>query len=166
MPPQGRKAFDAVTGQRYMRALTLWQPWASLVACGAKRIETRRWTTGYRGPLAIHAAARPVDFNLIGKEFVRVAAPLIWRGISQDLSRTLLMHLPVGKILAVCHLVDVLPAERADVDGYGAPHERMFGDYAPGRFAWFLDRVEAVDPPVPWRGHQRLWHLPDDWRQR
>lgn len=41
-----------------MKALTLWQPWASLVALGAKRIETRSWSTTYRGPLAIHAAAR------------------------------------------------------------------------------------------------------------
>lgn len=39
-----------------MKALSLTQPWASLVAVGAKRIETRSWRTSYRGPLAIHAA--------------------------------------------------------------------------------------------------------------
>ena len=39
-----------------MKALTLTQPWASLVACGAKTIETRSWRTPYRGPVAIHAA--------------------------------------------------------------------------------------------------------------
>ena len=39
-----------------MKVLTLTQPWASLVACGAKRIETRPWRTRYRGPVAIHAA--------------------------------------------------------------------------------------------------------------
>jgi hypothetical protein len=39
-----------------MKALTLTQPWASLVAIGAKRIETRSWSTKYRGPIAIHAA--------------------------------------------------------------------------------------------------------------
>jgi activating signal cointegrator 1 len=38
--------------------LTLWQPWASLVALGVKTIETRSWSTKYRGPIAIHAAAR------------------------------------------------------------------------------------------------------------
>ena len=41
-----------------MKALTLWQPWASLVALGHKRIETRCWSTKYRGDLAIHAAAK------------------------------------------------------------------------------------------------------------
>ncbi len=40
-----------------MKALSLHQPWASLIAIGAKRVETRHWTTSYRGPLAIHAAA-------------------------------------------------------------------------------------------------------------
>ena len=39
-----------------VRILTLWEPWATLMAIGAKRIETRSWATRYRGPLAIHAA--------------------------------------------------------------------------------------------------------------
>src|SRR5574343_1234835 len=39
-----------------MKAITLHQPWATLVAIGAKRIETRSWSTNYRGPIAIHAA--------------------------------------------------------------------------------------------------------------
>ena len=42
-----------------MRALSLRQPWASLIADGHKTIETRTWRTRYRGPLAIHASARP-----------------------------------------------------------------------------------------------------------
>ncbi len=41
-----------------MKALTVMQPWATLVALGAKRIETRSWSTSYRGPLAIHASGR------------------------------------------------------------------------------------------------------------
>ncbi|RPF31537.1 ASCH domain-containing protein [Streptomyces sp. TLI_185] len=38
-------------------ALTLWQPWASCIAYGTKRIENRRWATDYRGWLLIHAGA-------------------------------------------------------------------------------------------------------------
>jgi len=40
-----------------MKAITLWQPWASMLACGAKQFETRSWATNYQGPIAIHAAA-------------------------------------------------------------------------------------------------------------
>lgn len=38
------------------KAISLWQPWASLIAYGVKTIETRSWSTSYRGPIAIHAA--------------------------------------------------------------------------------------------------------------
>jgi hypothetical protein len=41
-----------------MKAITLWQPWASFVGLGVKTIETRSWSTRYRGPLAIHAGSR------------------------------------------------------------------------------------------------------------
>ncbi len=39
-----------------MKAITIHQPWASLIVVGAKRFETRSWETKYRGPIAIHAS--------------------------------------------------------------------------------------------------------------
>ena len=41
-----------------MKAISLWQPWATLIAVGAKRLETRSWESRYQGELAIHAAKR------------------------------------------------------------------------------------------------------------
>jgi hypothetical protein len=41
-----------------MKCLTLYQPWATLLILGAKKIETRSWQTSHRGPLAIHAGAK------------------------------------------------------------------------------------------------------------
>jgi hypothetical protein len=41
-----------------MKALSLHQPWASLIGLGVKTIETRSWSTKYRGPLAVHASLR------------------------------------------------------------------------------------------------------------
>src|ERR671916_581061 len=41
-----------------MKAISLWQPWASLVIIGAKVWETRSWSTTYRGSLLIHASAK------------------------------------------------------------------------------------------------------------
>jgi hypothetical protein len=40
-----------------MKAITILQPWASLIACNAKQIEIRSWATKYRGEIAIHAGA-------------------------------------------------------------------------------------------------------------
>ena len=39
-----------------IKALSLWQPWASAIAVGYKHYETRSWKTDYRGWLGIHAA--------------------------------------------------------------------------------------------------------------
>lgn len=48
-----------------MKALTLCQPWASLIAWGEKQYETRSWSTDYRGLLAIHASKRPSDYGVM-----------------------------------------------------------------------------------------------------
>jgi len=39
-----------------MKAISLLQPWATLVVTGVKTIETRSWGTKYRGPILIHAS--------------------------------------------------------------------------------------------------------------
>lgn len=40
-------------------AMSIKQPWASMIARGEKSIETRTWTTGYRGPLVICSSTMP-----------------------------------------------------------------------------------------------------------
>ena len=45
-----------------MKAISLWQPYAALIALGFKKIETRSWPTTYRGPLAIHAAQKTMPY--------------------------------------------------------------------------------------------------------
>jgi hypothetical protein len=40
-------------------ALSLKQPWATLLAHGLKTVEVRRWPTRRRGPILIHAARVP-----------------------------------------------------------------------------------------------------------
>lgn len=47
-----------------MKAITIKQPWASLIATGLKDIENRSWKTNYRGRVLIHAAASPVKERL------------------------------------------------------------------------------------------------------
>jgi len=42
-----------------MRALSVKQPWANLIASGEKTIETREWPTNYRGPLLIVSSKTP-----------------------------------------------------------------------------------------------------------
>ena len=41
-----------------MKALSVRQPWADMIASGRKTVEVRSWTTAYRGPILICAAKR------------------------------------------------------------------------------------------------------------
>ncbi len=42
-----------------MKALSVKQPWANMIASGEKTIETRTWMTSYRGPLLIVSSRTP-----------------------------------------------------------------------------------------------------------
>jgi hypothetical protein len=44
---------------KLIKALSLKQPWANLVASGEKTIETRKWPADYRGPLLIVSSKSP-----------------------------------------------------------------------------------------------------------
>jgi hypothetical protein len=143
-----------------MKALTLTQPWATLVAIGAKRIETRSWRTNYRGPLAIHAAkAFPRDCRELGwAQPFRCA--LHHAGIFPNAGAQ--WELPLGKILATCRLVDCVPTEYMDAKtcpfrDLMTPLEMAFGDYSPKRYAWILDGIEALGQAVAAKGALGLW---------
>ena len=66
------------------KALSVKQPWASLIASGEKTIETRTWPTSYRGELLICSSAQP---RIAGKPagvamcLCRLVAcrPMTWR---------------------------------------------------------------------------------------
>lgn len=133
-----------------MKALTLTQPWAQLVALGHKSIETRSWSTKYRGPLAIHAA----------RGFPRAARELAAE--ERAIGRLSRDRLPLGGIVAIAWLVDVKRVEEAQP----TPLERHLGDYSPGRYAWILDRdrLRVLAAPLEWTGRLGLWDVPDDYR--
>lgn len=91
-----------------MKALSLTQPWASLVAIGAKRIETRSWSTSYRGLVAIHASKRFPDEaclfaiqDLVTGPLMRAGAlPAGWAPWGKD-NKPIDALLPLGAIVAV-----------------------------------------------------------------
>lgn len=150
-----------------MKCLSLWQPWATLMEMGGKRIETRSWATLYRGPVLIHAAKR-WNRELRGLcgvgDFVEVLGRI--SGEVPDLMRLdpvtrTSRRMPLGEIIAVGQLVDCQPVETMHRPEEGT-RERAFGDYRPGRFAWMFGRVCGLSSPIPWRGMQGLFEVPDE----
>lgn len=120
-----------------MRVIALLQPWASLVALGHKRIETRSWPTTYTGPVAIHASKGWTAANRLFAEEERALGRLP-------------AQLPFGAIVAVATLIGCRFAQ--DVAPQISGLERRLGNYAPGRYAWMLADVQALAAPVPFKG--------------
>jgi len=131
-----------------MKAISLIQPWATLVAIGAKKIETRSWATKYRGELAIHASKNyPGKFKKLEQQepFYSALRP---GGVYAY------PELYCGKIIAVVKLVDCVSIT---LDNIPPEPERSFGDYTPERYAWILEDVRLLPEPVPVRGRLGLW---------
>ena len=122
--------------------LSLYQPYASGIALGLKVHETRSWKTDYRGLLGIHATARfPLDCRgFASTEYTLGRIP---------------KRLPLGAILCVVRLVEIVPTMEAVL--YVNPIDKLYGDYADGRYAWKLEVVKVFDEPIPHRGRQGLW---------
>lgn len=148
-----------------MKALTLWQPWASLVALGEKRIETRCWSTKHRGELAIHASANlpPVWLgrSRFSCEFAdEVADVLNVRRDSDDRFGTrvdgAVRNLPRASVLCLVRLVCIEPTER--VREFIGQRERIFGNYEDGRYAWHIELLEKFEYPLPAKGNRMLWN--------
>lgn len=155
-----------------MKALTLTQPWATLIALGAKTFETRGWSTNYRGPLAIHAAKGLGGFKAYPDERV-TAAELRRRFVSLcgeepfasvlTGARLVPADLPLGAVVAIGWVSQCAPTEsvRKYLRNNGRLDEISFGDYSDGRYAFELVDVGALPRPVPATGALGLWDLPE-----
>ena len=154
-----------------MKAITLTQPWATLIIIGEKSVETRSWGCHYVDrPLAIHASkgfprwakelcSQEPFLSSLRKEYPGLSASEIVR------------RLPTGKVLGTCRVVDKRPTnaiasalEYGISDWYRAiftEKELAFGDYSPDRWAWIIKYVEKFSEPVPAKGSLGLW----EWDQ-
>ncbi len=113
-------------------ALTIKQPWADAIVHGTKRVENRRWTTTYRGPLLIHAG---LGYDPAARFLIDPAALTAWPDVR-------------GALIATATLTGIHPAQ-----GCCMP----WGESGSGVFHWQLTDVTALPTPVPCKGRLRLW---------
>lgn len=145
-----------------MKAITIIQPWATLIAIGEKKFETRSWATKHRGPLAIHAGKRVDKEECMREPFKFVLAK---HGYTAD-------NLPTGAIVALSNMTNCYKVSRSsgedgpvwlDIEGRTLCwagkllQEYYFGDYSDGRFAWEQAGVRQIEP-IPAKGQQGLWN--------
>lgn len=133
-----------------MRALTLHQPWAFAVAHLGKDVENRTWrppeqVIGVR--IAIHA----------GRKFDTDTLPWFFgRG---------LINVPLTPVLGAVVATAVVAgvAEHADSVWFSGS---VGAFWFTGPIGWVLRDVVALAEPVPCRGAQGLWTVPNDVEQR
>lgn len=148
-----------------MRAITIIQPWATLIALGEKQYETRSWSTKHRGQIAIHAGKK-IDKQAC--EVPEIKAALARHGYTAD-------NLPTGAVVAVAELnecfrvlrdvlggVVVLQAETRKTHFNTLDKEFSFGWFDSGRYAWELRDVQSLENPIPSKGQQGFWNWVGD----
>lgn len=115
-----------------MKAITICQPYAELIARGEKTIENRTWETRYRGTLAIHA----------GKSRAWLDPDSLKR----------YPDMPFGAIVAVADLWACFRVESMSVQMQQDPH-------AHGPWCWMLRNIRRLETPVVVKGAQGLWEF-------
>ena len=145
-----------------MKALSLTQPWASLVVHGLKQFETRSWRTDYRGLIAIHASkgfpknARDLCFIEPFKEALdsigfRDPDSLPLAAVIGTVALTGCYQIGLGRLSA---------PDRLALCGRQLYPELKFGDYREGRWMWHLENPTVMAIPVPAVGSLRFWEWP------
>ena len=149
-------------------ALTVWQPWTSLIMIGAKPYEFRGWRPprAYHGRrIAIHAGARKVQRSEVRALLVRLASPNAWTtALIRDLAVPLLERayrepecLPLASVLGTAILgpPKIGSAIRDEFNGPVALNDSDRDEHC--NWAWPLTDIERLEPPVPARGAQGFW---------
>ena len=133
-----------------MKAITLHQPWASLIAAGIKTIETRSWAPPRRligQRIAIHASRKREVSGKLHPETLLAVLDLFGHGWGG--------RIPLGAVVATALLADARQVAIARVGrvlasspsytGWIEPDPH--GDFSTGRWLWFLMDVEPCNPP-------------------
>lgn len=164
-----------------MKALTIWQPWASLIVAGAKPYEFRGWRPpasliGQR--IVIHAAARKIDRDEVVDLFVTLrdrhksedhrlgaamtclhaetALPLLARAWSPGDEGPLPMAAGIGTA--------VLGEPRSGVEiaeEFGVPRANDSDRDQHANWGWPMLDIDRWPLPVPMRGAQGFWNWPE-----
>ncbi len=130
-----------------IKAITLEQPFASLVSIGAKTVETRSWFTDHRGAIAIHSGntMKPVTDSYY-------SSLLISAGL--DCKR-----LPLGKIIAIARLVSCKKIITTEIPCYP---QLAFSDFTLDWYAFELADIKPLAAPVSVPGGYQLW----EWKSQ
>lgn len=149
-------------------AITIWQPWATLIAEGAKRWEFRSWAPAGRmvgQRIAIHAGARPVNLGEVRELLFRLQSrDAAQTGIDPAIAIPIverMLHAPKAMPLSSVLCTAVLGAavrNQTLADALGVEFINDSDRNQHSNWGWPLADVQRLEPPVPARGAQGWWN--------
>lgn len=162
-----------------MKALTIWQPWASLIMAGAKPYEFRGWRAprsliGQR--IVIHAAKRPIDRIEASNLYYALLLRETCDTIAQAAAETCLIaeralpilgrawqpyrdKLPLAAGLGTAILGE--PRNGIDIaEEFGVPRANDSDRDEHANWGWPFTDIEIWDEPIPMKGAQGFWNWP------
>lgn len=137
-----------------IKAISLHQPWASLITMGLKKYETRSWATSYRGPLLICAAKKTSTEQKLYHQYFLNKYQQILTNTGNYIEWE---DLPFGSAIALVDLTACISMTEAFIKEQ-VQTELDTGDWRVGRFAWKLDNIRRIVPAIPIVGKQGLFN--------
>lgn len=133
-----------------MKAITILQPWAWLLASGKKHCETQSWKTDYRGEILIHAGKK--DYTNALRQTILEERYMRRAGVFHTKMIT-------GAIIGKAKLVNCVFVDEAIRDLIREQHmqEYAFGYFVPHQYAWVFEEAELFKHPIPITGKRGLW---------
>lgn len=133
-----------------MRAISLWQPWATFLVMGLKKTETRHWSTKFRGPLLIHASQ--TNAGMRNKSLFAMAEKLC-----ENSAHKVPVKFMFGGYVGIVNVVDCKRIEDIKPDSL----DWLLGNWGENRFGWICENPVAFKNIVPAKGKQGFWTVSD-----
>lgn len=131
-----------------MKAITILEPWATLICEGKKTIETRNWDTLYRGKILIHASKRKMPDETYEKYL---------------LDNFVEHNTHPGCIIGEVELIDIIPFKDAFKDIVKNKHIINYCTAElNSQYAWIFSNAKIYEKPIPAKGNLGLWEYTKD----
>ena len=123
-----------------MKALTIKEPWATLIIDGYKEYEFRSWKTNYRGKLLIHSGLN-IEYGAF-KEF-----------------KSYNLKCNPGYIIGEVNLVDCIKVDEKLDSELTKRDKLIYGRKSHiGYYAWKLENIKKYKNPIPCKGKLGIWN--------
>ena len=121
-----------------MKALTIKQPWASLIVNNYKKYEFRTWKTNYRGKVLIHAG------KTIG---------------NKDIYNKYDLEYLKGAIIGEAYITDCIQINSTFKKKLLEENEELYRNANLNEYAWKLDKIKKYENPIYINGKLGLWNF-------